>query len=122
MQSAKEDLQSFGFVVVEMVRDACRDTISSLEVNMNETLGRTSKLVRALSRNAGPRRGESECPIATLQVLNTAVQCTKLCHVACIAGRAWILLAAELVIIAEQHHAVRVQLCNPSICRLMVHA
>ena len=72
MQSAKEDLQSFGFVVVEMVRDACRDTISCLEVNMNETLGRTSKLVSALSRSTGPRRGESECPVATLQVLNTA--------------------------------------------------
>ncbi len=72
LQSAKEDLQSFGLVVVEMVRDACRDTISCLEVNMNETLGRTSKLVSALSRSAGPRRGESECPVATLQVLNTA--------------------------------------------------
>ncbi len=72
MQSAIEDLQSFGFVVVEMVRDACRDTISCLEVNMNETLGRTSKLVRALSRSTGPKRGESECPVATLQVLNTA--------------------------------------------------
>jgi len=61
MQSAKEGLQSFGFVVVEMVRDACRDTISCLEANMNETLGRTSKLVSALSRSTGPRRGDSEC-------------------------------------------------------------
>ena len=59
VQSAKEDLQSFGFVVVEMVRDACCDT-SSLEVSMNETLGRTSKLVTALSKSMGPRRGDSK--------------------------------------------------------------
>ena len=62
LQVAKDDLQSFGFVVVEMVRDACQDTMSLLEVSMNETLGRTSKLVSALSRSMGPRRGDSELP------------------------------------------------------------
>ncbi|KAL3130872.1 hypothetical protein ABBQ38_000201 [Trebouxia sp. C0009 RCD-2024] len=56
---AKDELQSFGFVVVEMVRDACQDTMSLLEVSMNETLGRTSKLVSALSRSMGPKRGDS---------------------------------------------------------------
>ena len=60
LQSAKEDLQSFGFVVVEMVKDACKETMSLLEVRMNETMGRTSKLVSALSRSMGPRRGDSE--------------------------------------------------------------
>ena len=61
LQTAKEDLQSFGFVVVEMVKDACKDTMSLLEVSMNETMGRTSKLVSALSRSAGsPRRGDSK--------------------------------------------------------------
>lgn len=59
-QVAKDELQSFGFVVVEMVRDACQDTMSLLEVSMNETLGRTSKLVSALSRSMGPKRGDSE--------------------------------------------------------------
>ncbi len=66
MQSAKEELQSFGFVVVEMVRDACRDTISLLEVSMNETLGRTSKLVTALSKSMVPERGESELIVVLL--------------------------------------------------------
>lgn len=60
LQVAKEDLQSFAFVVVEMVKDACKETMSLLEVNMNETMGRTSKLVSALSRSMGPRRGDSE--------------------------------------------------------------
>ncbi len=120
MQSAKEDLQSFGFVVVEMVRDACRDTISCLEVKMNETLGRTSKLVRALSRSAGSRRGESQCSVATLQVLNTAfgVQRAMPCGMYC----RLVLLAAELLKVAVHHHAVSMQLQYPSICRLMVHA
>ena len=59
MQSATEDLRSFGFVVVEMVRDACTDTLKVLEASMNETLGRTSKLVHALSKSMGPKRGES---------------------------------------------------------------
>lgn len=66
LQVAKEDLQSFGFVVVEMVKDACKDTMSLLEVSMTETMGRTSKLVSALSRSMGPRRGDSEllsCPV-----------------------------------------------------------
>lgn len=43
-----------------MVRDACKDTMSLLEVSMNETMGRTSKLVTALSRGMGPKRGESK--------------------------------------------------------------
>lgn len=62
LQLAKDELQSFGFVVVEMVRDACQDTMSLLEVSMNETMGRTSKLVSALSRSMGPKRGDSERP------------------------------------------------------------
>ena len=39
-----------------MVSDACRDTINLVESNMNETLGRTSKLIRALSKNMSPKR------------------------------------------------------------------
>ena len=60
LQMAKEDLHSFAFVVVEMVKDACKETMSLLEVRMNDTMGRTSKLVSALSRSMGPRRGDSE--------------------------------------------------------------
>ena len=56
LQAAVDELDSFGLVVVDMITDACQDTIDSVEANMNETLGRTSKLIRALSRNMSTRR------------------------------------------------------------------
>lgn len=43
-------------MVVDMIQDACQNTINLLEANMNETLGRTSKLIRALSKNLSPKR------------------------------------------------------------------
>lgn len=83
LQVAKDDLQSFGFVVVEMVRDACQDTMSLLEVSMNETMGRTSKLVSALSRSMGPRRGDSERPPLVHITLN---QYPLVCFLGCAAN------------------------------------
>ena len=64
-----------------MVRDACKDTMSLLEVSMNETLGRTSKLVTALSRSMGPRKGESRPSLNLLPNLDVFQALpSKLCH------------------------------------------
>lgn len=59
-QAAKRQLRVFGASVVEMVRDACSQTIQRLEGDMTATLGRTSKLVDALRTKSMTRRAEGK--------------------------------------------------------------
>lgn len=51
VQAAKRQLKVFGMTVVDMVQVACQEAIDNLELDMTATLGRTSKLVTALTNS-----------------------------------------------------------------------